>query len=224
MTTSMESDITKRIKEYVLYKGIRVNQFEQLCNLSNGYVNQIKRSIGEEKLKTISRRFPDLNISWVLTGIGNMIQNQDIKDSNNNKTIKEAIIQRIKEIIENKSLSESQFSKLISANQKTINQQLKGERGISIDTILSILSSFEHISSEWLLRGKGNMFKSIDKFISTEELPESNRITSKTTYEKLLEEYTRQTEELLSQRDKEIRVLQLENARLKAEAATREAV
>ncbi|MCS2991530.1 hypothetical protein [Bacteroides fragilis] len=220
----MESDITKRIKEYVLYKGIRVNQFEQLCNLSNGYVNQIKRSIGEEKLKTISRRFPDLNISWVLTGIGNMIQNQDIKDSNNNKTIKEAIIQRIKEIIENKSLSESQFSKLISANQKTINQQLKGERGISIDTILSILSSFEHISSEWLLRGKGNMFKSIDKFISTEELPESNRITSKTTYEKLLEEYTRQTEELLSQRDKEIRVLQLENARLKAEAATKEAV
>lgn len=224
MTTSMESDITKRIKEYVLYKGIRVNQFEQLCNLSNGYVNQIKRSIGEEKLKTISRRFPDLNISWVLTGIGNMIQNQDIKDSNNNKTIKEAIIQRIKEIIENKSLSESQFSKLISANQKTINQQLKGERGISIDTILSILSSFEHISSEWLLRGKGNMFKSIDKFISTEELPESNRITNKTTYEKLLEEYTRQTEELLSQRDKEIRVLQLENARLKAEAATKEAV
>ena len=224
MTTSMESDITKRIKEYVLYKGIRVNQFEQLCNLSNGYVNQIKRSIGEEKLKTISRRFPDLNISWVLTGIGNMIQNQDIKDSNNNKTIKEAIIQRIKEIIENKSLSESQFSKLISANQKTINQQLKGERGISIDTILSILSSFEHISSEWLLRGKGNMFKSIDKFISTEELPESNRITSKTTYENLLEEYTRQTEELLSQRDKEIRVLQLENARLKAEAATKEAV
>ena len=224
MTTSMESDITKRIKEYVLYKGIRVNQFEQLCNLSNGYVNQIKRSIGEEKLKTISRRFPDLNISWVLTGIGNMIQNQDIKDSNNNKTIEEAIIQRIKEIIENKSLSESQFSKLISANQKTINQQLKGERGISIDTILSILSSFEHISSEWLLRGKGNMFKSIDKFISTEELPESNRITSKTTYEKLLEEYTRQTEELLSQRDKEIRVLQLENARLKAEAATKEAV
>lgn len=224
MTTSMESDITKRIKEYVLYKGIRVNQFEQLCNLSNGYVNQIKRSIGEEKLKTISRRFPDLNISWVLTGIGNMIQNQDIKDSNNNKTIKEAIIQRIKEIIENKSLSESQFSKLISANQKTINQQLKGERGISIDTILSILSSFEHISSEWLLRGKGNMFKSIDKFISTEELPESNRITSKTTYEKLLEEYTRQTEELLSQRDKEIIVLQLENARLKAEAATKEAV
>jgi len=224
MTTNMESDITKRIKEYVLYKGIRVNQFEQLCNLSNGYVNQIKRSIGEEKLKTISRRFPDLNISWVLTGIGNMIQNQDIKDPNNNKTIKEAIIQRIKVIIENKSLSESQFSKLISANQKTINQQLKGERGISIDTILSILSSFEHISSEWLLRGKGNMFKSIDKFISTEELPESNRITNKTTYEKLLEEYTRQTEELLSQRDKEIRSLQLENARLKAEAATKEAV
>lgn len=125
--------------------------------------------------------------------------------------MKEAIIQRIKEIIENKSLSESQFSKLISANQKTINQQLKGERGISIDTILSILSSFEQISSEWLLRGEGSMFR-------------SNSKVDKTNYEKLLEEYTRQTEELLSQRDKEIRALQLENARLKAEASTREAV
>lgn len=125
--------------------------------------------------------------------------------------MKEAIIQRIKEIIENKSLSESQFSKLISANQKTINQQLKGERGISIDTILSILSSFEQISSEWLLRGEGSMFRSTSK-------------VDKTNYEKLLEEYTRQTEELLSQRDKEIRALQLENARLKAEASTREAV
>lgn len=210
MTTSMESDITKRIKEYVLYKGIRVNQFEQLCNLSNGYVNQIKRSIGEEKLKTISRRFPDLNISWVLTGIGNMIQNQDIKDSNNNKTIKEAIIQRIKEIIENKSLSESQFSKLISANQKTINQQLKGERGISIDTILSILSSFEQISSEWLLRGEGSMLR-------------SNSKVDKTNYEKLLEEYTKQTEDLLSERDDEIRRLQLDNAILRAKEKVKNA-
>lgn len=38
----MESPITKRIKEYILYKGIRINQFEQSCGLSNGYINQIK--------------------------------------------------------------------------------------------------------------------------------------------------------------------------------------
>lgn len=124
--------------------------------------------------------------------------------------MKEAIIQRIKEIIENKSLSESQFSKLISANQKTINQQLKGERGISIDTILSILSSFEQISSEWLLRGEGSMFR-------------SNSKVDKTNYEKLLEEYTKQTEDLLSERDDEIRRLQLDNAILRAKEKVKNA-
>lgn len=124
--------------------------------------------------------------------------------------MKEAIIQRIKEIIENKSLSESQFSKLISANQKTINQQLKGERGISIDTILSILTSFEQISSEWLLRGEGSMFR-------------SNSKVDKTNYEKLLEEYTKQTEDLLSERDDEIRRLQLDNAILRAKEKVKNA-
>lgn len=128
----------------------------------------------------------------------------------NNITMKEAIIQRIKEIIENKSLSESQFSKLISANQKTINQQLKGERGISIDTILSILSSFEQISSEWLLRGEGSMLR-------------SNSKVDKTNYEKLLEEYTKQTEDLLSERDDEIRRLQLDNAILRAKEKVKNA-
>lgn len=135
-----------------------------------------------------------------------------------------AINKRIKEIIRYLNISDTEFSKRISMPQSTISNIFNRDSDIKYSILESILTQFEFISSEWLLRGKGNMFKSIDKFISTEELPESNRITNKTTYEKLLEEYTRQTEELLSQRDKEIRALQLENARLKAEASTREAV
>lgn len=89
---------------------------------------------------------------------------------------------------------------------------------VSTKILVPFLKAYPQVNANYIVTGRGSIF------ISTEELPESNRITSKTTYEKLLEEYTRQTEELLSQRDKEIRVLQLENARLKAEAATKEAV
>lgn len=89
---------------------------------------------------------------------------------------------------------------------------------VSTKILVPFLNAYPQVNANYIITGRGSIF------ISTEELPESNRITSKTTYEKLLEEYTRQTEELLSQRDKEIRVLQLENARLKAEAATKEAV
>lgn len=69
------------------------------------------------------------------------------------------ITQRIRRIIEDSSLSESSFAKIIGSNQRTINQQLKGERSLSLDTVNKIISSFEHISPEWLLTGKGGMLK-----------------------------------------------------------------
>lgn len=70
-----------------------------------------------------------------------------------------AVIQRIKDVIELKKLSQSAFAKQIGANQKTINQQLKGERALSFDTINRIISSFEDISPDWLLTGTLPMFK-----------------------------------------------------------------
>lgn len=70
------------------------------------------------------------------------------------------VIQRVIKIKEQRSKSESEFALLIGSKQKTLNQQLRGERNISIDTILNILSSFEDISAEWLLRGDGDMIKS----------------------------------------------------------------
>lgn len=73
--------------------------------------------------------------------------------------MEEGVLQRVISICRQKSVSESQFAKMIGSNQKTINQQLRGERSISLDTISKILSSFEDVSSEWLLRGEGDMLK-----------------------------------------------------------------
>lgn len=71
--------------------------------------------------------------------------------------MKETVLQRVINICSAKFASESQFAKAIGINQKTINQQFRRERSISIDTILAVLSSFEDISAEWLLRGTGDM-------------------------------------------------------------------
>lgn len=73
--------------------------------------------------------------------------------------MKDDILQRIIIVCKQKSDSETQFAKMIGANQKTINQQLRGERSVSFDTVSKILSAFEDISSEWLLRGEGEMIK-----------------------------------------------------------------
>ena len=72
---------------------------------------------------------------------------------------KNDVLERVTAIYTGKYKSETQFAKSISINQKTLNQQLRGERSLSLDTVLSVLSSNEDISAEWLIRGEGDMFR-----------------------------------------------------------------
>ncbi|MBR3626777.1 MAG: hypothetical protein IKN48_10675 [Bacteroidaceae bacterium] len=69
------------------------------------------------------------------------------------------VLQRIKKVIEEYSLTETAFSKAINVNQKTFNQQMKEERKLSLSTIMNILLAFKEISAEWLLRGEGDMMR-----------------------------------------------------------------
>lgn len=70
------------------------------------------------------------------------------------------MISRIKALIKIKAKSVREFAELIGIKQVTLNQQLVGDRKLSLDVIQSILNSFEDISVEWLLLGQGPMYKS----------------------------------------------------------------
>lgn len=74
--------------------------------------------------------------------------------------MKEFVLQRVNELISHSELSKNAFANKISMEQTTVNNQLIGKRGISIDLILNILLAFPEVSSEWLLRGEGSMIKS----------------------------------------------------------------
>lgn len=112
--------------------------------------------------------------------------------------MKDDVLQRVKEIYSSKSSSESKFAKLIGANQKTLNQQLKGERAISLDTIILVLSSFEDISAEWLLRGNGEMI--ISDASSMKDIEPTYSQTS-AMYESLLKDRDEQIEELKAEKN-----------------------
>lgn len=58
------------------------------------------------------------------------------------------------------NLSVNAFAQKIGANQVTINQQMNGDRKISLDTIMKIVNSFDIISTDWLISGKGDMLRS----------------------------------------------------------------
>lgn len=68
------------------------------------------------------------------------------------------MLQRIKHIIEEKAKSVSEFAEIIGIPQTTLNNQLLGKRSLSLDVVISISNSFEDISTDWLLRGEGNMY------------------------------------------------------------------
>lgn len=68
------------------------------------------------------------------------------------------LIERIKKIIDEKQLSARAFSQAIGFNYTTLNNYLTGRRStIDSELITKVLISYDDISAEWLMRGKGEM-------------------------------------------------------------------
>lgn len=90
---------------------------------------------------------------------------------------KDSILTRINEFREYCAMSKSTLAASIGVEQTTLNNQLIGKRGLSLDTVIALLSSFSELSSEWLLRDRGNMFlKKYDGSLEADGLKQSERI------------------------------------------------
>lgn len=72
------------------------------------------------------------------------------------------MVGRIKEIIAAVGISDRAFAMQCGISQATLSRQLAGARELSLSTVLSILNTYDNISSEWLLKGEGAMFRTSD--------------------------------------------------------------
>ncbi len=79
----METTVKQRLIYFIKSKGFSQGRFEKEVGLSNGFVNNISKGIGADKLQRILRSFPDLNQSWLLNGEGEMLL--PINEMSNNK-------------------------------------------------------------------------------------------------------------------------------------------
>lgn len=161
--------IRDRMALYLEFKGISDYRFEKDLGLSKGYWNKAKNPTSEIVGKFVGF-YTDISPEWLLRGNGEMTKrstNQelstDIYSSDieaaflGDENMKSAILQRIIGFSESVFLSKKKFAEAIGMEQTTVNNQLIGKRGLSIDLVLSVLASFPDISAEWLLRGNGNM-------------------------------------------------------------------
>ena len=72
------------------------------------------------------------------------------------------IYQRIMLILDDNQVSVNALSKLVEMSKTTLNTQLKGERALSANVVLKVLSVFPDVSAEWLMRGVGTMYSNQD--------------------------------------------------------------
>lgn len=73
--------------------------------------------------------------------------------------MEDAVRQRINKILSYYDITINRFSNGDSALQNRLSRQLSRGSAITSDTICLIMSKFSDISSEWLLRGEGDMIK-----------------------------------------------------------------
>ena len=73
----MKSPIKNRLLQFLEHLGIGQGAFEKNVGISNGYVNNINKSIGSKILLKISQRYPELNSDWLLSGEGTMLKKKE---------------------------------------------------------------------------------------------------------------------------------------------------
>lgn len=86
------------------------------------------------------------------------------------------IYQRIMSILEDKQLSVNALSKMVNMSQTTLNTQLKGERTLSANVVAKVLDTFPEVSSEWVMRGEGSMYRKEESSGGVEEAISTNMV------------------------------------------------
>lgn len=77
--------VKERIIQYADLKGISKRAFGLKIGASGSFVSNISNSIGPDKINMIRQVYPDLNIGWIITGFGEMINDGNKPEENNNQ-------------------------------------------------------------------------------------------------------------------------------------------
>lgn len=65
--------IKDRLLAFLNNQKISQRKFEMNIDVSNGYINNLRKTVGADKIHRIHSAYPELNIDWLLTGEGEML-------------------------------------------------------------------------------------------------------------------------------------------------------
>lgn len=70
--------VKQRLKDFIKSQNISIRQFCLSIDVSEGFVSAMVNSMSPDKITRITTHYPSLNIGWLLTGEGNML-NTDVE-------------------------------------------------------------------------------------------------------------------------------------------------
>ena len=142
-----------RLKAFLELEGLSVRQFENIIGSSDGKIAkfiQTNSSLKSDTLCKIMEFFPQLSITWLLTGNGSML------------------------ISEEATSNDDEYSKVVKDRLRLVlsfsgNKTQNISSNITISAIGVILNAIPDLSTEWLFRGVGSPYKN-EQPISVEKL------------------------------------------------------
>ena len=70
---TQNTGVKHRLLEYLRYRRMSQREFAQSLGASDSYINSMRNAPSQQRLEMIAQIYPDLNITWLLTGQDNML-------------------------------------------------------------------------------------------------------------------------------------------------------
>lgn len=75
-----EQSVKDRLIAFLEYEGVNKSEFGRRIGVSSAFISSMRKSMQPDKIKLIQSEFPNLNIDWLLTGEGSMLNEDSRRD------------------------------------------------------------------------------------------------------------------------------------------------
>lgn len=140
-----------RMRELVKALGYKsMSQFEKDTGFGQGFVIGVTDRVYKSSLQKIADKFPNVNISWIKDGKGNMFLDATSE-------VRESMDARLDKFLKYKGMMRMDFTK-----KSGVVCAFTNGKGIQTDTKLKINAAFPELNIDWLITGDGEMLSNTD--------------------------------------------------------------
>ena len=114
--------VKERLRTFIASKDMSVRRFEILCGFPNSFVSNIKRTTSPARLEVIASKFPELNITWLMTGNGEMLNTSYLENREVSHIDSESaeLMQHCEKLLAQLDRQQTQIKTLIEQNNRLL--------------------------------------------------------------------------------------------------------